>query len=133
MSAAMAQAWRDRAVRLLLIVSLILAGLVPQGWMPQASARGIEMVLCTANGAGSIIVDVGRQADPDDRQAPGTAGPNVCIFAAVHGVAMPPPAAGFTGPMGAFLATDPSAGLPSQRPADLAVYLPPSQAPPLSI
>ncbi|OOY11918.1 hypothetical protein BMG00_12640 [Thioclava marina] len=55
-----------RLARLLLLLAVLLAGLVPDGMMRQASADGMRLVLCTADGVQEVwLTDDGKTTPVD--------------------------------------------------------------------
>lgn len=108
---------------------LLLAGLIPHGWMPRAAAGAIEIAICTAGGAISAVVDVGNgnEEAPDSDRAPPP-----CAFACAGPACSPPPAAEPTASIGLYPAAAPATGPPAPIRAAPALRLPPPHAPPAS-
>lgn len=68
-----------------LVVALALRSLVPVGYMPVASADGgLAVVLCTAGGLRSVVLDAPRDPGPDQHEV----GP-LCPFAGVLHLGVP--------------------------------------------
>ena len=69
----------DVALRCVLLLSLLLSGIVPQGLMRVASSDGMMLVLCTPEGPTEIwLTDDGRALDEQPADHP-TEGPPSCI------------------------------------------------------
>lgn len=70
-----------------LLFALTFRALLPTGYMLEAQADGVELVLCGSNGLQTVIVDAdGRPVDrpdhPEDRKAEAA-----CVFAGVAAIA----------------------------------------------
>ena len=115
---------------LVAFLAFVLSGAVPHGWMPQAAAGGVQMVLCSGTGAVAMTVNLGDRQAPEPRESPAPAKAQSCAFAAAQPGAVPPPVPSpeppAARPSTVFLpAADGAAAA-----AGLAVRLPPAQAPP---
>jgi hypothetical protein len=120
------------AAAALALFAMLFTGLVPSGWMPQARAGSVELVICRGAGAISQIVELDGHAGSAPAEHPGKASAP-CLFAGL----------GQAGPMPADVASLAIALSPTARPAPPTVpstarqpahrRLPPSQGPPLSV
>lgn len=61
-----AQAIRGILTRALLLLSLLLAGMVPDGMMRQAGADGMRLVLCTTDGVQEVWLSEDGETTPVD-------------------------------------------------------------------
>ena len=107
---------------------LFLAGLLPGGWMPAASADGLTVVICTSAGAVEARLDLGTGQEPAH---PADEAYKVCGFAAAAPV--PPPGGPALPIPAALLPSAPTRGPPPAGPAAAPVRLPPSHAPPATV
>lgn len=124
--------WRV-GVHAMALMALLLAALVPHGWMPRAMAGGVEMVLCTTAGAAPVVVYLGPAGAPQPDKAPAAHAGPLCLFATAHADAPPLPGAALVPPAAAPRPATPPTGPPRLAGAAIAVRLPPAQAPPLPL
>lgn len=80
MKMAGAQAFSGILTRALLLLSLLLAGMVPDGMMRQAGADGTRLVLCTADGVQEVWLSENGETTPADPERDGkTAHKSHCV------------------------------------------------------
>ena len=70
----------------LVLLAIVLAGLIPAGWMPAANADGkVLLVICTTEGVQEQWVDMGGNTPPveqmDDRSCPFAAVTTAAVLA----------------------------------------------------
>lgn len=69
-----------QALRLLLLVALVMRGLVPVGFMPGTApdGAGLSIVICTAEGSRTLLVDADGEHHPSDGER------EICVFGVAH-------------------------------------------------
>lgn len=102
---------------------LLLRALVPTGWMPAFGPSGTELILCSATGAGSALVDLGLPADK------AAVAHEPCAFAGL-GLPLLPVLPQFTAPLVAILLLGAPPTGPPAASIGSARRLPPATAPP---
>lgn len=110
----------------LLVLCLFFKALTPTGWMPEIGRGGVELVLCSATGAGKAVVDLGLPDSDHDADKAGLHSP--CTFAGL-GVPLLPVAPAMAAPLAMLVRTLPPTG-PPPAPVALRHRLPPATAPP---
>ncbi|MFN7175984.1 MAG: DUF2946 family protein [Thermaurantiacus sp.] len=110
-------------------LALLLAGLVPSGWMPRAGAHGVDIVICTASGAVAAVVDLGTGGSGEEEHG---ADRSACAFAGLSQAAPAPASADLLQPARPGAEAAPATGPPAPPAAAPAVRLPPAQGPPFS-
>lgn len=66
-------AFRGLLTRVLLVVALLLAGVVPDGMMREAGPDGVRLVLCTGDGTQEVwLADDGTTIPVDDEERSGS-------------------------------------------------------------
>jgi hypothetical protein len=114
----------SRSATLLLLTAFLLRALVPAGWMP-GSALGTPVVICTAAGAQTILLDShGKPAKPEQRLG------EPCLFAAFAALAAARGDIAFVAPQHLAEASLPAARAIGHRPLRFAVAA--ARAPPQS-
>lgn len=111
---------------LLLASAIVARALVPAGWMPVATKRGIEVVLCTGQGPVTMVLGLDgtpHQRQPDSPRDPcpyGVAGAQPFDLAAAPQLPLPP----------AVLAAIRTPALVAARLAAWRALRPPARGPP---
>jgi hypothetical protein len=121
---------RPAAMGLLLVLALALRLIVPAGFMPAASARGVTLVACPEWGAAPTMAAHGATHDRDDHGEPHRHAEPPCAFA---GLGLPTLAAGDLTPLSPFTDAIALAATPLGRALRVAAtdrLRPPTHAPP---
>ena len=127
---------RDRFAAPLLVLSLLVQGLLPPGFMPAAAAGtdgGFVLVICSPDGVSTILVDAqGQPLDSEGQTEDGPEGDRAlrCAYAGPGATQLGPPPS-FAGPAGFVLSAEPPRPRPERLPRTLPTGSLGSRAPPL--